>query len=77
MNLENKPIHNELLKYLAKKGGSVGIADLHVQGKIRGFAHQAFSELMEELTEKEFVTYDGSTFHLTGKGIDYCKTLSS
>jgi len=77
MSMDNQQVRDQLLKYLAKKGGSTEIVDLHVQGKIRGFAHQAFSELMEGLTADQLVTFDEGIFRLTEKGANYCNTLPS
>jgi predicted transcriptional regulator len=73
---ENPAARKGLLKYLHKQGGSSHITDLHTFSTMRfGAGHQAFSQLMEGLVGEELVSYDGTTFHLTDKGRDLCKTM--
>lgn len=59
-----------LLKFIAKQGGSVPIQELHTHSLLFYQAgHQAFSQLMEGLTDDELVRFDDERiFHLTGKG---------
>jgi predicted transcriptional regulator len=60
-----------LLKFIAKKGDSIPMRDLHTHSLVFYQAgHQAFSELMEGLVADEFVTVDhaGGMFQLTEKG---------
>ncbi|MEO8601234.1 MAG: hypothetical protein ABI629_01520 [bacterium] len=60
-----------LMKFLAKKGGSLPIRELHTHSLVFYQAgHQAFSELMEGLVADELVVYDDATatFSLTAKG---------
>jgi predicted transcriptional regulator len=60
-----------LLKFIAKKGGSIPIRDLHTHSLVFYQAgHQAFSQLMEGLVADGLVTYDQGTaiFSLTDKG---------
>ena len=57
-----------LLKFIAKKGGSIPMRDLHTHSLIFYQAgHQAFSQLMEGLVADEYVTFeDGDgAFQLT------------
>jgi predicted transcriptional regulator len=60
-----------LMKFIAKKGGSIPMRDLHAHSKVFYQAgHQAFSELMEGLDADEYVTFDDDArvFQLTDKG---------
>lgn len=60
-----------LMKFLAKKGGSLPMRELHTHSLVFYQAgHQAFSELMEGLVADGLVTFDegASTFSLTDKG---------
>ena len=60
-----------LMKFLAKKGGSLPIRELHTHSLVFYQAgHQAFSELMEGLVGEGLVAYDQGTsvFSLTEKG---------
>lgn len=60
-----------LLKFIAKKGGTIPMRELHTHSLVFYQAgHQAFSELMEGLVGDGLVTYDDATalFALTGKG---------
>ena len=59
------------MKFIAKKGGSIPIRELHTHSLVFYQAgHQAFSELMEGLVGDGLVTYDNATsvFSLTDKG---------
>jgi predicted transcriptional regulator len=60
-----------LLKFIAKKGGTIPMRELHTHSLVFYQAgHQAFSQLMEGLVGDGLVTYDGAaaTFTLTQKG---------
>ena len=60
-----------LLKFIAKKGGSIPIRDLHTHSLVFYQAgHQVFSQLMEGLVADEYVTFDdgAGVFQLTDKG---------
>lgn len=60
-----------LMRFIAKKGGSIPMRDLHTHSLVFYQAgHQAFSQLMEGLVGDGLVTYDGPTavFALTEKG---------
>lgn len=60
-----------ILKFIAKKGGSIPIRELHTHSLVFYQAgHQAFSELMEGLVGDGLVTYDQAAgiFALTDKG---------
>jgi predicted transcriptional regulator len=60
-----------LLKFIAKKGGSIPIRDLHTHSLVFYQAgHQAFSQLMEGLVADDYVTFDDGdgAFRLTDKG---------
>lgn len=60
-----------LMKFLAKKGGSLPMRELHTHSLVFYQAgHQAFSELMEGLVGDGLVTYDAGTqvFALSDKG---------
>ena len=60
-----------LMKFLAKKGGSLPMRELHTHSLVFYQAgHQAFSELMEGLVGDGLVAYDQATsvFSLTEKG---------
>ena len=59
------------LKFIAKKGGSIPMRDLHTHILVFYQAgHQAFSQLMEGLVAGEYVTADddAGVFQLTDKG---------
>ncbi len=65
-----------LIKHLARSGGSCPIGDLHTFSTQRyGAGHQAFSALMEWLVADGVLLYDGSTFHLTDKGLELSKGM--
>lgn len=60
-----------LMKFLAKKGGSLPIRELHTHSLVFYQAgHQAFSQLMEGLVADGLVTHDAATqvFSLTDAG---------
>ena len=60
-----------LLKFIAKKGGSISMGDLHTHSLVfYQTGHQAFSQLMEGLFADEYVTFanDVGAFQLTDKG---------
>ena len=60
-----------LLKFIAKKGGSILMRDLHTHSLLFYQAgHQVFSQLMEGLVADEYVTFDdrGGVFQLTDEG---------
>lgn len=60
-----------LMKFLAKKGGSLPMRELHTHSLVFYQAgHQAFSQLMEGLVADGLVTFDESTstFSLSDKG---------
>ena len=60
-----------LLKFIAKKGGSIPMRELHTHSLVfYQMGHQAFSQLMEGLVGDGLVTYEGATavFSLTEKG---------
>ena len=60
-----------LLKFMAKKGGTIPLRELHTHSLVFYQAgHQAFSQLMEGLVGDGLVTYDNAaaTFALTEKG---------
>ena len=60
-----------LMKFIAKKGGSIPIRELHTHSLVFYQAgHQAFSQLMEGLVADGLVSYDdaSSVFSLTDKG---------
>jgi predicted transcriptional regulator len=60
-----------LLKFIAKKGGTIPMRELHTHSLVFYQAgHQAFSQLMEGLVEDGLVSYDQTTaaFSLTDAG---------
>ena len=60
-----------LLKFIAKKGGTIPMRDLHTHSLVFYQAgHQAFSQIMEGLVGDGLVTYDQATtaFELTDQG---------
>jgi hypothetical protein len=60
-----------LMKFIAKKGGTIPMRELHTHSLVFYQAgHQAFSELMEGLVADGLVTYDkaASAFSLTERG---------
>jgi len=69
-----------LMKFIAKKGGSIPIRELHTHSLVFYQAgHQAFSQLMEGLVADGLVTYDDATslFALTEKGRGALETQGS
>jgi len=60
-----------LLRFIAKKGGTIPMRELHTHSLVFFQAgHQAFSQLMEGLVGDGLVTHDSGTaaFALTEKG---------
>jgi hypothetical protein len=60
-----------LLQFIAKKGGTIPMRELHTHSLIFYQAgHQAFSQLMEGLVDDGLVTYDkaAAAFSLTDSG---------
>lgn len=60
-----------LMKFLAKKGGSLPMRELHTHSLVfYQSGHQAFSQLMEGLVGDGLVAYDAGTqvFSLSDKG---------
>jgi predicted transcriptional regulator len=58
-----------LMKFIAKKGGSIPIRELHTHSLVFYQAgHQAFSEIMEGLVADELVVFQEGAFQLTEKG---------
>ena len=60
-----------LMKFIAKKGGTIPMRELHTHSLIFYQAgHQAFSQLMEGLVADGLVTYDvaATAFSLTDQG---------
>ncbi len=73
---ETQTARKGLLKFLARKGGSSHISELHEHSTLRFAAgHQAFSQLMEGLVADGLVMYDGAVFHLTDAGREFCKAM--
>ena len=71
MATDTQAARQGLMKFIAKKGGSIPIRELHTHSLVFYQAgHQAFSELMEGLVADELVSYDSaaSVFSLTDKG---------
>ena len=69
-----------LLKFIAKKGGSIPMRDLHTHSLVFYQAgHQAFSEVMEGLVADEYVTVgdDAGEFRLTDKGRTFLESQVS
>ena len=63
-----------LLKFIAKKGGSIPMRNLHTHSLVFFQAgHQAFSELMEGLVADQYVTFDdgAGVFQLTDAGREF------
>lgn len=60
-----------LMKFIAKKGGSIPMRELHTHSLVFYQAgHQAFSQLMEGLVGDALVSFDSATseFSLTDAG---------
>lgn len=71
MNTDIQAARLGLLKFIAKKGGSIPMRDLHTHSLVFYQAgHQEFSHLMEGLVGEEYVTFDDGTglFQLADKG---------
>jgi predicted transcriptional regulator len=71
MAADTQTARQGLMKFIAKKGGSIPMRELHTHSLVFYQAgHQAFSELMEGLVADELVAYDStaSVFSLTDKG---------
>ena len=71
MPADTQTARQGLLKFIAKKGGSIPMRDLHTHSLVFYQAgHQAFSLLMEGLVADGLVSYDEPThvFSLTEKG---------
>ena len=71
MATDTQAARQGLMKFLAKKGGSLPIRELHTHSLVFYQAgHQAFSQLMEGLVADDLVAYDeaGGVFSLTDKG---------
>ena len=69
-----------LLKFIAKKGGSIPMRELHTHSLVFYQAgHQAFSQLMEGLVGEGLVSYDDATsvFSLTDKGRQQVESAGS
>ena len=58
-----------LLSFIAKRGGSIPMRELHTHSLVFYQAgHQAFSQIMEGLVADELVVFDEGVFLLTDKG---------
>lgn len=60
-----------LMKFIAKKGGTIPMRELHTHSLVFYQAgHQAFSQLMEGLVADGLVSFDNATaaFSLTDQG---------
>lgn len=71
MATDTQAARQGLMKFLAKKGGSLPIRELHTHSLVFYQAgHQAFSQLMEGLVGDGLVDYDqaAAIFTLTEKG---------
>ena len=71
MATDTQAARQGLMKFIAKKGGTIPMRELHTHSLIFYQAgHQAFSQLMEGLVGDELVAYDTATsaFSLTDKG---------
>ena len=71
MPTDSQAARQGLMKFIAKKGGTIPMRDLHTHSLVFYQAgHQAFSQLMEGLVADALVTYDDATsmFSLTDKG---------
>ncbi len=69
-----------LMKFIAKKGGSIPMRDLHTHSLIFYQAgHQAFSQLMDGLVIDEYVTFDDAAgvFQLSDKGRAFLESKGS
>ena len=71
MNHDATTIQRGLLSFIARKGGSMPMRQLHTYSLVMYQAgHQAFSEVMEALVDGAYVTFNNAeaTFYLTDKG---------
>jgi len=71
MAADTETARQGLMKFIAKKGGTIPIRELHTHSLVFYQAgHQAFSELMEGLVGDGLVTYDqaAAMFSLTDAG---------
>ncbi len=58
-----------LMRFIAKKGGSIPMKDLHTHSLVFYQAgHQAFSQIMEGLVADGLVSHSEGAFHLTDAG---------
>jgi hypothetical protein len=80
MAIDTQAARQGLLKFIAKKGGTVAMRELHTHSLVFYQAgHQAFSQLMEGLVGDGLVGYDEPTtvFSLTEKGRTAVQSESS
>jgi len=71
MAADTQTARQGMLKFLAKKGGTLPIRELHTHSLVfYQTGHQAFSQLMEGLVADDLVSHDDATgvFALTDKG---------
>ena len=71
MAADTQTARQGLMKFIAKKGGTIPMRELHTHSLVFYQAgHQAFSELMEGLVADGLVVHETSTsvFSLTDKG---------
>ena len=80
MGVDIQAARQGLLKFIAKKGGSIPMRDLHTHSLVFYQAgHQAFSQLMESLVADEYVNvdHDAGVFELTDKGRSFLESQVS
>lgn len=71
MATDTQTARQGLMKFIAKKGGTIPMRELHSHSLVFYQAgHQAFSSLMEGLVADGLVSYDqaAAAFSLTDKG---------
>lgn len=71
MAVDSETARKGLMKFIAKKGGTIPIRELHTHSLVFYQAgHQAFSELMEGLVADGLVTHNpaDNSFSLTDAG---------
>ena len=69
MDVDVPAARKGLLAFIAKKGGSIQIRELHTHSLVFHRAgHQEFSEIMEGLEADGLVTFEAGVFTLTEKG---------
>ena len=71
MAVDTESARQGLMKFIAKKGGTIPMRGLHTHSLVFYQAgHQAFSQLMEGLVADGLLSYDqaSSAFSLTDKG---------